>query len=1130
MKRSLAWALALADAVLVAHLLLIPYALTPIPFDEALRRAALVRWDALGSDQNVALASRALMFLPLGLLLTAACAPDTRGIRRCTGAVAGLVLGVAWAVAVNFVQLWFPPRTVNLNNFAAETAGVAIGVVLWSGLGGQARHWWRRLTTGGHVSLRSALTGYVVLYLAASLLPFDFVTSAQEFAEKLASDLYALWARPAGCGPAPCGLKYLALAALAAPCGWWFAEQRHGDSLRGAILAALIVGLVVSAAIEALRFMMVSGLTQGVTLVLRVIGVLVGVAAHAQRARLAAMAARWPGRPLAAALAAPYLLVVAYVAGWGRAAYAGVEAGLARLGEVAWMPFYHQYYSPYAETMQSAMVHALLYAPVGAACWLWTGRRDSGAGAGAPMLAAALAFVAEASKLLLVGRKPDFTDVFIAALSAWAALAVLRFASRTQRPVPPRSSTQPVEASAQASAAQHSAGAFAAASHPEAPAPVGGAESDGTARLGGLAIAAGLLAAGVALLTVWGFPVQRGGLALGLAAYAALVVRHPGAYLIAIPALLPVLDLAALSGRTFWDEFDALLATTVAVRLLRPGPAGRWRGWVPGPAGVLMAVSVGASAVVGLWPPASLDANAFASYLGGYNALRVAKGYAWAALIGGLILRDAAAGLPASARLTAGLALGLASCTAGVFVERWLFLVAPEPDAAFRAAGLVSATHVGGAYLEATLVVLAPWGLAFTMGARPVALRLAALAAVTLGGLAVLFTYSRAAAAAYLLAVAVFALLAARARRPAAGRLRFDIRTALASALVLVVFVGVASRSAFLTQRLERSSADLTVRLAHWSDVRALMRGDAVSGLFGMGLGSFPREYYLAYAARDRLAAYRLEVGDDREPSRLALLGGHGQYVGQVLPVRQPGTLILTGRLRATGPDARLRVSLCFKSYMYAVGCTVTEAAAGAQWAAFTTTLTVPALRPQALAPMPPLTLSLQNPNFGTRVEVTGLSARQGDRETLRNGAFARGLDGWFMTSDLHLAWHEKNTLLQILFEQGLLGLLAWAAVGVGVVRRLRWHGTAGAAVAPPGLARTDRIAVGSVAAGAREALAASIAGVLVVASFDSLLDAPRLILLLALVACAVPPATWHRVAAGGIRAPGRPRPSRSSP
>ena len=38
-------------------------------------------------------------------------------------------------------------------------------------------------------------------------------------------------------------------------------------------------------------------------------------------------------------------------------------------------------------------------------------------------------------------------------------------------------------------------------------------------------------------------------------------------------------------------------------------------------------------------------------------------------------------------------------------------------------------------------------------------------------------------------------------------------------------------------------------------------------------------------------------------------------------------------------------------------------------------------------------------------------------------------MDFWFFASDNHLPWHLENTWLQLAFEQGVLGLAAFAAL-----------------------------------------------------------------------------------------------------
>lgn len=132
----------LAYAALLAHLLFIPDAFSPLPSDETLRRLAHMPWLRLGSDQNVALVSRCDNAVPLGPLLAAWAAPlAARRSELPTLLVAGL-LGCLWAMDVNLAQIWLPSRTVSLNNLVAELLGVIGGGLLWNIRSTGLRSWW----------------------------------------------------------------------------------------------------------------------------------------------------------------------------------------------------------------------------------------------------------------------------------------------------------------------------------------------------------------------------------------------------------------------------------------------------------------------------------------------------------------------------------------------------------------------------------------------------------------------------------------------------------------------------------------------------------------------------------------------------------------------------------------------------------------------------------------------------------------------------------------------------------------------------------------------------------------------------------------------------------------------------
>ena len=101
----------------------------------------------------------------------------------------------------------------------------------------------------------------------------------------------------------------------------------------------------------------------------------------------------------------------------------------------------------------------------------------------------------------------------------------------------------------------------------------------------------------------------------------------------------------------------------------------------------------------------------------------------------------------------------------------------------------------------------------------------------------------------------------------------------------------------------------------------------------------------------------------------------------------------------------------------------------------------------------------------------------------MKNGQFKQGLDHWYFSSDDHLAWHTKSLPLAVLFDQGQLGLASMGA--------LLWLA----------LARAGR----SAWLGSRQAVPwlLALAGCFtVVGLVDTLIDAPRFLMLWMLLCC----------------------------
>src|SRR5689334_16954756 len=122
-RRSYA-AATLAMAIFVVYGSLVPLHFTPIPVAQAWANFKQVRYYAIGIGSRADLVSNILLFIPLAYFLIAALRTDR--IRWAGHLIVGtfvIVVGAAASVTLEFVQVFFPGRTVSQNDMIAETAG-----------------------------------------------------------------------------------------------------------------------------------------------------------------------------------------------------------------------------------------------------------------------------------------------------------------------------------------------------------------------------------------------------------------------------------------------------------------------------------------------------------------------------------------------------------------------------------------------------------------------------------------------------------------------------------------------------------------------------------------------------------------------------------------------------------------------------------------------------------------------------------------------------------------------------------------------------------------------------------------------------------------------------------------------
>jgi hypothetical protein len=328
--------------------------------------------------------------------------------------------------------------------------------------------------------------------------------------------------------------------------------------------------------------------------------------------------------------------------------------------------------------------------------------------------------------------------------------------------------------------------------------------------------------------------------------YAAVLWRYPHVGLPAILALLPLLNFAPWSGWILLNEFDLLVAVTLAVRLLRPRadiashPAlSRGAKWAIG----LVAASFFASAWIGLLPLSPFDANALFTYYSSFNSLRELKGFAWALALLPLLIEEARQPQRLEQRWFAGMLLGLCGVVAVIVWQRAVFAGLLDFAGDYRVEGTFPELHTGGGDVHAYLVMAIPFVVAWAV-LRPTAGRGALGAALfMLASYAIGVTFTRGAYVGYCGGLALMGVaIACHALRQPNWKLKRVALLAVLAATGLAVMVPILSGS-FMEARLAGTRTEATTRIQHWDRTIDMMDRDLTTTLFGRALVPSPEHF-----------------------------------------------------------------------------------------------------------------------------------------------------------------------------------------------------------------------------------------------------------------------------------------------
>jgi len=1042
---------------------LVPLAFNHLSIEAALRQFKHIPYLNLGADSRADWVANIVLYIPLSFLASATTNYAHTLLSRLLVGTLVLAFCLLVAVTVEFTQLFFPPRTVSLNDLIAEALGSLIGVLSWLFLSTYFSGLWHQLLGLKRLSVKSAIIFYILIYVALSLFPYDFITSVTELNQKLAhgTDSFFMVFSTCQANKSRCGFKILSEIAVLIPlgflCGYLStAEQR--------LKIALLLGFFIGLAIELIQVFLLSGSGQGLSIITRMIGIGLGASLWIRVQSYDAATLLKVLKGSLNIIIAIYLFLVLAANGELTTRWLLLEPALERLTDIHFLPLYYSYYTSEGVALVSLLNIIGLYFPIGLFCWLSAINKDHLQRPAnlhwfyVGLFAALLALVIETGKLFLIDKHPDPSNIWIAFLAAatcYQIMAVIpQWLLRAQNPIatittelvtPLAQKTQP-----------HQLPVFAV---------------NKRWRLLSLLLCSFIVG------VLFDYPVSAFALGLFLLGYFTLLTYVPYAWLIVIPALLPLMDFAPWTGRFFFDEFDLVILTTLAYYFWHK-PKHTQRSLLTTPSILLLTIYTllyCISLLRGLLPLPTLNANSFNHYYSHFNSLRIGKAYLYSLLLLPFLQLTLRRYRDARHYFGYGILLGLAGVSLFAIIERLVFVGLFDFSSDYRINALFSSMHTGGGHIESYLMLTLPFITLLFINDTPHKGRgLLGVVLFIISTYTLLVTYSR---GGYLGFCAGFLVLLLALLIGFGRNKKYLLALALLAISVLIALPVL--RGSMIQHRFEASYQDKSSRSAHWQNALSMRDDDLMTSLLGMGLGTYPRSFFWLNNENSKPANY--EINTEKDQAYLRLSGGDALFFGQYIAVKAHTKYHLLLDIRSNKPHLNLSTSLCEKSLQYSFRCSnqliTTSNSAWEHEEQFIDSDVLGESVSAALLKRP-VQLSFYNANgVGQTIDITHVQLLDPDGVNLiENGDFSHSTDFWLFATEKHNPWHIFNLWVHLLFDQGWLGLSAFILLFALAIYRCC-------------LLLPKQTMFSSI-------LLAAFSGFLVVAWVDSPFDAPRLTLL----------------------------------
>jgi hypothetical protein len=513
------------------------------------------------------------------------------------------------------------------------------------------------------------------------------------------------------------------------------------------------------------------------------------------------------------------------------------------------------------------------------------------------------------------------------------------------------------------------------------------------------------------------------------------VWRIPHAGLLLIPAFIPWGDGYVLTGRFLFTELDLLVMVVLAVHYgcrftISP------RQYLPKRIGILLISITLVYALSILWVLFRLTGwgDNPQSFFSIENTMRVAKPWVWFILLIPVLAYHFLNNPKRSTLLVGiGFCFGLAALLFFVLMERWLFTgVWVSADSVHRVRGSFVTMHTGGGHIDAYLVAVLPFLMLPWIAKSKRIWQMLALAGGLVTFYAIFVTYSRGPYAVTAVVMLLYFMLWRIARNQLQVSKNNRTVGVLTAVMALCWLLSPFVIPSFLSDRLTIVDRDTDTRVHQWERVAGFVGPSPISYLVGMGPGMLPRSIMIDSAQSSLPSAFHQWV-DDSLGAYLRIQSGRSYYTNQYVHPKQNETYHYRVKYRSPDGDVRFYLGLCEKWIDDSQRCQ-TEPVVLQQsedWrdieGQFTLTA-FPAVEDRALATkLRPVTLAFYTNGLQPVFDLNEIAIRDEDNQSLiENGRFERQLDHWYITSDNHLDWHAKNIWINLFFDLGFAGVVAY--------------------------------------------------------------------------------------------------------